>query len=81
MENKSFRRDLLETWLYGATAHLNPEKRRRLKSWSVEDDVRPLFEHEFEVVVLSVLSAILSIRDANMLALQELHASAPPNTR
>jgi hypothetical protein len=70
------RRDLLDTWLYGTAAHLNRNKRRRLKSWSVEDDVRPLFEHEFEVIILTVLRAILLVRATNMLTMQQLDRSA-----
>ncbi len=70
------RRDLLDTWLYGTEAHLNRDKRKRLKSWSVQDDIRPLFEHEFEVVVLTVLRAVLSIRATNVTAIEQLGASA-----
>ena len=36
------RRELLHNWLYGHSAHLNPDKRRILKEWGVGEDVQPL---------------------------------------
>jgi hypothetical protein len=69
------RRDLLDTWMWGEVAHFNAPKRERLAEWRVADDVRPLFQHEFETVMLRVLQSIFWVRQANLAALAELDAS------
>jgi hypothetical protein len=66
------RRDLLDTWLYGVEAHFNRKKRSRLKRWGVADDVHPLFAHEFETIVVTVLQAIFWVRKTNLTALGQL---------
>jgi hypothetical protein len=66
------RRDLLDTWLFGEIAHLNRDKRERLRAWSVDDDVRALFQHEFEGVLLGLLQAVSWVYAWNLAALDEM---------
>jgi hypothetical protein len=66
------RRDLLMTWLYGEVAHQNPSRREQLAKWRVGDDDRPIWQHEFETVMLRVLQSIFWMRQANIAALAEM---------
>ena len=68
------RRELLDAWMYGEVAHLNPDKREILQSWRVADDVRPLWQHEFETVILRVTQFVFWVRQANVRAIEELTA-------
>ena len=69
---KPTRRVFLETWLYGEIAHLNAEKRAKLKVWGIEPDVQPFIDHEFEGVVVALLQAVFWIRQENLVALAGL---------
>ena len=44
------RRTLLETWMYGELAHLNPDRRATLRLWRVADDVRPIFSRSLRLL-------------------------------
>jgi hypothetical protein len=70
------RRHLFDTWLFGEVAHLNPERRAQLRAWRVEDDIRPLYQHEFEDITLALLQAVFWVRTTNLDALAELEAAA-----
>jgi len=70
------RDELLNVWLYGELAHRNPEKQARLDEWQVGDDVRPIFQHEFESIVAGFLQAIFWVRNNNLSALAELDGRA-----
>ncbi len=72
------RRELLTVWLNGEIAHVNREHRARLKSWSVDEDIRAFFQFEFETVITTVAWAVDAVREVNERALLELGG---PNTR
>jgi hypothetical protein len=66
------RRELLHAWMYGEVAHVNPEKREILRQWRVADDVRPLWQHEFESVVLQLTQSVFWLRQVIIRAIAEL---------
>jgi hypothetical protein len=68
------RRSLLDAWLYGEVAHVNPDKREILRGWRVEDDVRPLWQYEFESVVVHLTGYIFALRLVILRALDALVA-------
>jgi hypothetical protein len=73
---KITRRQLLDVWLHGELAHVNPDKRAVLSRWGVAEDVRPLYQFEFEVIVTELTQAVFGIRQVNLRAIAELIASA-----
>jgi hypothetical protein len=70
------RRQLLNVWLNGELAHVNPDKRAILDRWGVAEDLRPLYQFEFEVIVTQLTQAVFWIRQVNLCAIAELMAAA-----
>jgi hypothetical protein len=66
------RRALLEAWLYGELAHATPKHMATLRRWRVEDDMRPIYQHEFENVIATVGKAVFALRSINEEALEAL---------
>jgi hypothetical protein len=68
------RRELLQVWMYGKLAHVNAEKRDVLQRWRMDTDVEPLFQYEFESILVPLTQAIFLIRQVNLRAIEQLKA-------
>jgi len=68
------RRKLLRVWMYGKLAHVNADKREILEQWKVDRDVEPLFQYEFESILIPITQAIFWMRQVNMRAIKQLKA-------
>jgi hypothetical protein len=68
------RRKLLHVWMYGKLAHVNADKRQVLEQWRVDKDVEPLFQYEFESILIPLTQAISWIRQVNLRAVEQLRA-------
>lgn len=66
------RHTLLSVWLYGRLAHVNKDKREVLQRWQVDEDIAPLFQHEFESIIVGLTQAVFWMRQVHLRALDEL---------
>ena len=66
--------ELLHVWMYGKLAHVNADKREVLQRWRVDRDIEPLFQYEFEAILVPVTQAIFWMRQVNLRAIEELRA-------
>jgi hypothetical protein len=73
------RRKLLHVWMYGKLAHVNADKRDVLERWNVDRDVEPLFQYEFESLLIPLTQAIFWIRQVNIRAIEQLRAREHPS--
>ena len=74
------KREFFKTWLYGEVAHVNSDKRARLRKWGIDRDTRPLIEREFEAIMVALLQAIFWIRQENIAAMLQLDMQALERT-
>lgn len=70
--NPILRRELLQTWMYGEIAHVNQKERAVLRQWTLTDDLRPLFQHEFETILIHLTQAVFWVRQVNIRAINML---------
>ena len=66
------RRRLLDSWLFGELAHVSAQEQAQLASWRVEADVTGIFQHEFETILMSFLTAIEGMCELNRRALSAI---------
>ena len=63
-------RELLEVFLWGGLAHVNPARRKTYDAWRVDQNLFTLLSVRFEFVLSQVCNAIRAIRDLNVRLLE-----------
>jgi hypothetical protein len=67
--------------MYGKLAHVNADKRDVLQRWRVDTDVEPLYQYEFEGILVPLTQAIFWIRQVNSRAIEQLRTRENRTTR
>jgi hypothetical protein len=71
------REGLMDHFLYGRLAHVNPDKNPRYRAWAQRPELHAFLEQQFIETLAFLLVALLAMRRLNEAALTELAMLAP----